>query len=425
MSTSYAVAGVTAVLEYMLTNGMGVPLVTGASGQVVTVSAMPPDLIDLTVANAKPRINLFLHQVYPNMAWRNRELPSRDETGRRMTNPPLAIDMHYFLTAYGSADLEAEVLLGYALQVFHETPVLSRDIVRTALNGGGVSTTSVAYQAPLRIVGLADQFEQLKISPFPLNTEEMSRFWTAMQAHYRPTFSFQVTVVLIRLEQPAVSPLPVLTRTITAQTGLVPAVPNITGVVPPLAQPAALIGDTVTVNGIALADPAPRILLSNDKFGIRESIAATGPGTGTGVQFVLPPALPSNPAASWPVGVYQLSVMLLAGQPKQVTTNALPLVIAPAITTALPMSVAAGGGSVTINLAVAPPVLQEQSVSLLLGATQVAATPLTATSANLSFVAPVTPGTYLARVEVDGIDSFIIDMSASPPAYLNKTITVT
>jgi len=425
MSTSYAVAGVTAVLEYMLTNGMGVPLVTGGSGQVVTVSAMPPDLIDLTVANAKPRINLFLHQVYPNMAWRNRELPSRDETGRRMTNPPLAIDMHYFLTAYGSADLEAEVLLGYALQVFHETPVLSRDIVRAALNGGGVSTTSVAYQAPLKIVGLADQYEQLKISPFPLNTEEMSRFWTAMQAHYRPTFSFQVTVVLIRLEQPSVSPLPVLTRNITAQTGPVPAVPNITGVVPPLGQPAALIGDTVTVNGIALADPAPRILLSNDKFGIRESITAAAPSTGTGLQFVLPPALPSNPAASWPVGVYQLSVMLLAGQPKQVTTNALPLVIAPAITTVLPMSVAGGGGSVTINLAVAPPVLQEQSVALLLGATQVAATPLTGTSSNLNFVAPVAPGTYLARVEVDGIDSFIIDPTASPPAYLNKTITVT
>jgi hypothetical protein len=100
-------------------------------------------------------------------------------------------------------------------------------------------------------------------------------------------------------------------------------------------------------------------------------------------------------------------------------------VIAPAITTALPMSVAGAGGSVAINLSVAPPVLQEQSVSLLLGASQVAATPLAATSSNLSFVAPVGPGTYLARVQVDGIDSFILDLSASAPAYLNKTITVT
>jgi uncharacterized protein DUF4255 len=425
MSTTFAVAGVTAVLEYMLNNGMGVPVVTGAAGQLVSVTAMAPDLIDLTGANAKPQINLFLHQVYPNMAWRNRGLPSRDETGRRLKNPPLAIDMHYFLTAYGTSDLEAEVLLGYALQVLHETPVLSRDIVRTALNGGGVSTPSVAYRNPLKVVGLADQVEQLKISPFPLNTEEMSRFWTAMQAHYRPTFSFQVTVVLIRAEQPTVSPLPVLSRTVKAQTGLVPQVPAIEAVTPPLSQTAALIGDTVTISGHALADPAPLVLLVNDKFGIRETVVTTGASSDTGLQFVLPPTLPSNPAASWPVGVYQASVILLPGQPKQVTTNALSLIVAPTITTALPMSVPSIGGSVTVNLSCAPPVLQEQSVQLTLGTTQVQAQPLAATSSNLTFVAALGAGSYLTRLRVDGIDSFIVDRSANPPAYMNKIINVT
>jgi hypothetical protein len=425
MSTSIAVAGVTAVLEYMLNNGMGVPVVTGASGQVVSITAKAPDLIDLTVANSKPQINLFLHQVYPNMAWRNRALPSRDETGRRLTNPPLAIDLHYFLTAYGTADLEAEALLGYALQVLHETPVLSRDIIRAALNGGGVSTPSVAYQNPLKVVGLADQIEQLKISPFPLNTEEMSRFWTAMQAHYRPTFSFQVTVVLIRAEQPAVSPLPVLTHTVTAQTGLVPQVAHIDSVVPPLSQPAALIGDTVTINGHALGDPAPQVVLDNDKFGIHETLAATGASTDLGLQFVLPPTLPSNPAASWPVGNYQVSVVLLPGQPKQLTTNAVSLVIAPNITTALPMTVAGGGGTATVNLSCAPPVLQGQSVALSLGATQTTAQPFAGTVSNLTFVAAVGAGSYLARLRVDGIDSFIVDQTAVPPVYLNKTITVT
>jgi uncharacterized protein DUF4255 len=425
MSTTFAVAGVTAVLEYMLNNGMGVPTVTGAAGQMVSVTAMAPDLVDLTGANAKPQINLFLHQVYPNMAWRNRGLPSRDETGRRLKNAPLAIDMHYFLTAYGSADLEAEVLLGYALQVLHETPMLSRDIIRSALNGGGVSTPSVAYRNPLKLVGLADQVEQLKISPFPLNTEEMSRFWTAMQAHYRPTFSFQVTVVLIRAEHPAVSPLPVLSRTVRAQTGLVPQVPGIDAVLPPLSQPAALIGDTVTIKGHALADPAPRVLVVNDKFGIRETVAPTGASSDTGLQFILPPTLPSNPAASWPVGAYQLSVILLPGQPKQVTTNALSLIIAPTITTPLPMAVPSVGGTVTVNLACAPPVLQEQSVQLTLGATQVAAQQLTATTSNLTFVTNLGAGSYLARLRVDGVDSFIVDRSVDPPVYMNKTIMIT
>jgi Pvc16 N-terminal domain len=426
VSTAYALGGVTAVLEYLLNNGLGVPAVTGATGQTVLVSAQPPDLIDLTVTHAKPQINLFLHQVSPNAAWRNRGLSSRDAGGERLTNPPLALDLHYFLTAYGTADLEAEVLLGYALTVLHETPVLARDVIRAALNGAGPSTPSAAYQMPLKSVGLADQIEQLKISPFPLNTEEMSRFWTAMQAHYRPTFSFQVTVALIKAQRPAAAPLPVLTRAVAAQTGLTPAAPRLSAVTPPLSQTGALIGDTVALAGNAIADPAPKIHLANAKFGIDETVAATGASTNTSVSFKLPATLPSDPTRSWPAGVYQVSVTLLSGQPKQVATNAMSLVIAPNITTALPASFASAGGTVTINLACAPPVLQEQSCSLILGGTEVAANALTAAaSSNLTFVATVPKGAYLARLRVDGIDSFILDFAAAPPVFLNKTITVT
>lgn len=426
MSTAYALGGVTAILEYLLNNGLGVPAVTGATGQTVVVSAQPPDLIDLTVAHAKPQINLFLHQVSPNAAWRNRGAPARDTGGQRLTNPPLALDLHYFLTAYGTADLEAEVLLGYALTVLHETPVLSRDVIRAALNGTGPSTPSAAYQTPLKAVGLADQIDQLKISPFPLNTEEMSRFWTAMQAHYRPTFSFQVTVALIKAQRPAAAPLPVLTRGVAAQTGLTPGAPALVAVMPPLSQTGALIGNTITLSGNAIADPAPRIHLVNAKFGIDETVAATGPSSNTSVSFALPATLPSDATRSWPVGVYQVSVILLAGKPKQVATNAMPLVIAPNITTALPASFASGGGAVTINLACAPPVLREQSCSLILGGMEVAANALTAaTSSNLTFVASIPKGTYLARLRVDDIDSFILNLAATPAVFLNRTITVT
>lgn len=425
MSTSFALAGVTAVLEYMLNNGLGVPVVTGAAGEKVTVTAMPPDLIDLTLTNSMPQINLFLHQVSPNAAWRNRGLPSRDAAGDRVTNPPLAIDLHYFLTAYGTADLEAEVLLGYALEVLHETPVLSRDIIRAALNGPGTSTTSVSYQNPLETVGLADQVEQLKVSPFPLNTEEMSRFWTAMQAHYRPTFSFQVTVVLIQAARPARAPLPVLATNVTVQTGLVPKVPVADSAAPPNGQTGALVGDTVIISGHGLSDPAPLIQMVNAKFAISETFAAAGGGTDDAVTFAVPVTLPSDPTSSWPVGVYQVRVILLAGQPKQVATNALPLVIAPAITTALPMSVARVAGQVTVKLNTSPPIRQEQSVFIVLGGTEVPVVPLTATTSSITAVTTVDPGTYLVRARVDGIDSFIVDRSKTPPTYLPKTLTVT
>jgi hypothetical protein len=81
------------------------------------------------------QLNLFLHQVTPNQGWRNDRLPSRDPSGRhRLTNPPLALDLHYLLSARGAEELHAEILLGYAMQLLHESPVLLRSAITTALN---------------------------------------------------------------------------------------------------------------------------------------------------------------------------------------------------------------------------------------------------------------------------------------------------
>ena len=51
--------------------------------------------------------------------------------------------------------------------------------------------------------GLADQLEQIKITPEYLSTEEMSKLWTAVQSHYRPTAAYMATVVLIESTLPA------------------------------------------------------------------------------------------------------------------------------------------------------------------------------------------------------------------------------
>ena len=53
--------------------------------------------------------------------------PRATRRGQRITNPPLALDLHYLLTAYGIAELQAEVLLGYGMQLLHEHPVLGRE----------------------------------------------------------------------------------------------------------------------------------------------------------------------------------------------------------------------------------------------------------------------------------------------------------
>ncbi|MGZ8323641.1 MAG: Pvc16 family protein, partial [Rhodoplanes sp.] len=62
-------------------------------------------------------------------------MPSRSGTGgERLTNAPLALDLHYVMIAYGRADFQAEILLGYGMHLLHERPVLDRAAIRRALN---------------------------------------------------------------------------------------------------------------------------------------------------------------------------------------------------------------------------------------------------------------------------------------------------
>ena len=158
MSNALAIAGVTAVLKDLLNNGLIDHNVTGAVGGNVTVTALPPDRVVAPGAQEGNQLNLFLHQVTPNAGWRNAGLPSRDERGERLTNPPLALDLHYLLTAYGAEDLHAEILLGYAMQLLHETPILSRQAIRTALVPSPVSATILP--PALRALSSADLAEQ-------------------------------------------------------------------------------------------------------------------------------------------------------------------------------------------------------------------------------------------------------------------------
>ena len=115
MSSPLAIASVTAVLKDLLNNGLIDHSLASTVGNV-TVTALSPDRIDVTTLNQQSQLNLFLYQVTPNAGWRNVGLPSRDSRGERTSNPPLAIDLHYLLTAYGALELHSEILLGYGMQ---------------------------------------------------------------------------------------------------------------------------------------------------------------------------------------------------------------------------------------------------------------------------------------------------------------------
>jgi hypothetical protein len=441
MSTALAIAGVTEVLRDLLNDGMVNHNVSGVLGSTVTVSVLAPDRVVPPSGSEVSQINLFLYLVTPNPGWRNEGLPSRDGSGRlRLANAPLALDLHYLLSVYSGGELHAEILLGYAMQLLHEMPVLTRDAIRTALNPSpDVGTSLPPALRALADSGLEDQVELIKLSPQYLNTEEMSKLWTAMQTHFRPTAAYTASVVLIEAVRPARSPLPVLSRGpvnpatgrdrgVVVNPGLVPPLPMLTAVVPPAHQPVARIGDTVDLQGHDLAGTGRQVLLTNDRFEIDATIAALPPTSGADglVQFRLAP----EQTSILPVGVYRVSVRLLrVGETTPRETNRLAMTLAPRMTK-LPLNVARdGAGTASFTIQFEPAVRAGQSVVLVLGQDEFLPHGLGSPPTELSFVirnAPV--GSHLARLRIDGIDSPIIDMSVEPPAiptFLNQRVVIT
>ncbi len=436
MSTALAIAGVTAVLRDRLNDGLVNHNVAGVIGNTVTVTVMPPDRVVATGSNEASGLNLFLYQVTPNAGWRNEGLPSRDASGRhRLSNAPLALDLHYIVSAYSGGDLHAEILLGYAMQLMHEFPVITREMIRTALNPS--PDVGVDLPPTLRALaecGLADQVEQLKITPQFLNTEEMSRLWTATQSNYRPTAAYQVSVVLIEATRPTRPTLPVLSRGeidpvsgrdrgVVVTPSLIPPLPTLEAVVPAGNQPVVRLDEAVALEGHHLDGTARQVHLRNARFAVDELIAATGPNAADRMELVIPGAR----AADFPVGVYDVAGrMLRPGETAARETNRLAAIVAPNITNLPQAVVRDGSGDAHITLTFTPALRPGQTVSLLLGQLEVGPESFVAPTTTLDFIVEdAEPGAPLARLRIDGIDSPLVDRSTTPPTFFDHRVTIT
>lgn len=214
MSTAFALAGVTALLKDLLNDGLINDEVTNSLQAKVT--AQPIDRLARKEESGPETsfLNLYLYRVTPNTGWVNERLPARSSSGERLTHPYLALDLAYLLTAFGHNDLEAELLLGFAMQVLHENPVLPRERIRASLSPDP-SQGNPLMPSPFRQLdadALAEQLEQIRISPWYHDTEEMSRLWSSLNAGLRPSALYKVTVVLIESRRPARSGPPVKER---------------------------------------------------------------------------------------------------------------------------------------------------------------------------------------------------------------------
>lgn len=371
MSNALALASTTAVLMDLLNDGLANANLSPMGP--VNVTAQPPDRITDEDSDNINRLNIYLWNVSRNMGWANERLPARNAEGARLDSPYLALDMQFILTATGDADLNAEILLGYGMQVLHETPVLTRDAIRQALGGTtppvDPSLLPAAFQAILSS-DLADQFEQIRITPaqpdkdHPMQLEGLSNLWSAFSAPLRVSALYHVSCVLIESRTPVRSSLPVLTlggRTAQIRSPTITRVSRLTGTAGSQRDLMGPIdpGAWIAIDGTALAADLMRVRLG-------DRILATIPANSANARVDI--QLPSDIRAGLTLLQIEHLFTPQGGGANRLweMSNAWPLVINPQLASHLVTGAQASGlftGTVTATLS--HPVGDDQVAALL------------------------------------------------------------
>ena len=442
MTTALGIAATLAVLKQMVESGFDALKVGDVIGTTTpTVSCLAPDLIS---AEADAQLNLFVFHQSRNTGWSNQDLPSRDPGGNRVANPALALDLHLLVTAYGKANFHAEVLLGAAMQVFHETPGLGRDAIRDALK------PAIGKDVPkeFAVAGLADQVEQLRITPMNLSVDELMRIWAATQLPLRPSVVYQVGVLLVQASRSARVALPVAGRNVVVQPLRQPRIDSVetsTGPGTPVFP-----DSTLRLRGANLAGPGTRVLVNG--LDVTAGVTSTAADS---ITFGLllpdlpgPPALPDDLRAG--VCAVQVVQPTRMGTPPvdhgAVESNLGVFVLNPSASFSVDAGATASGpiagvtymtGTITVQCA--PGVGATQRVRLLLNEKGAPATrppraysfdaaagngvvaPATAATSLTIAYSAVAQGHYLARLQVDAGTSglaFVDGLMAQPEVVL-------
>src|SRR5687767_918056 len=137
MSDYRGIGGVSATLQVLLRDRLELPLLQFPSVTNVQVTVGMPPEPDTTGGTAEePRINLFLYRVSENGYLKNQEIPGRGSSG--YGSPPLSLELHYLLTAYGTTQEGAlpsdaklsHHLFGNAMRVLHDNAIVNTQLVR-------------------------------------------------------------------------------------------------------------------------------------------------------------------------------------------------------------------------------------------------------------------------------------------------------
>src|SRR5262249_20336934 len=186
---------------------------------ILKVTVLPPDDERVDRDNG---VNLFLYRVTESPFQKNLDWPG-DKENRGVKRPPLALVLHYLVTANvkpsadaAQDDITAHQILGNAMAILHEFPVLN-----DVHDGDFDADLDAQFAAELRRA-----FDKIKISFAPISMEDISKIWTGLSKAYRLSVAYEVSVLQIAPIAPApmLSP-PLQQLNVAAETIRPPMIP--------------------------------------------------------------------------------------------------------------------------------------------------------------------------------------------------------
>lgn len=427
MSNYLAIAGVTEVLRYMIQSA-----VEGVSPGVKFYLDRP----DVTSKKTGTWVNIYLFQVTHNSSLRNMDLPGRRADGSVVQTPVAALDLHYLISFSGGdsvedmeREIEAQKLYGATVALLNGQPIMGSDLFESLVDGEDEAIASLIAGS-----GLARQIESVRITPTHLNLEELSKLWSVFfQTPYTLSTAYQCSVVLVESEIVPQPSLPVRTH---AVRGVPFAQPEITvvrdedgGQITPestlLIEGSGLRGENVTLLLGNLEIPLP-----TEDVGSRTIRVDLSDGA----------LVNADDLRAGPVAVRLLyRVEMEPGEAESAryawASNSMLVSVHPVVDSSSFEDDPEDGPVVSVDIS--PPVANGQRVSLLLnefeasGPVPPRAYMMPASSlsdaddpvATLVFpVGGVVDGTYLLRVQIDGVDSLL--ETGGDEKYNNPRITI-
>jgi hypothetical protein len=232
-------------------------------GEMHLSPAIPVTILAPDEPGGDQRINLFLYRIEENAFLKNEEWTPKPGNSNQLVPPPLSLNLYYLMTPYARNDPQtgnatAHGILGEAMRVFYENPVIPQNHLET---------------------GLQTAREQFRIVYTALDPEELSRLWTTFAQPFRLSVRYQISTVQLDMLPTQERPLPKRVRTIGVPGVRAPFNPPI---VSALAPGSGAAGTAVTFTGRNLAGWRATVMM------VDQTLLAEQPLTGDSFGAVIP-----------------------------------------------------------------------------------------------------------------------------------------